>query len=505
MKANFVSAAATLCVVSGLAMAQDGSCCEKAGKVVECEASVESAQTTTDLLLASNVDNQVVVDFAQPETRVEHRMVMIQKDDDHEYKIEVNGDDVQAWVDGDRVSKKRLKVTDKTIRILDADGETVVKFDRQVQRHLDTDGEHEVELHMLEGDGEHRIKLHRLEEGGEHQIQLHRLEGEGEHRIQMHGIEGDAGNVIKLRGPAGEGDHEIMYRKLLGDGDAPIVWEGDDGDLFKVIEGFGGKGDLRFFGEGEEGIHFMQPEGDHPPVMIGITMGSLDGADVDDEVFDILDDRDIDADDAFVVLSVIDNLPADKAGLRAGDVVVRIDDRWGVGSDRLLDVLMDKEPGDGLEVLVIRDGRRHEVEIELAPWSGEKLGKSMNFEVEGRFPGTLLRNDFTGDVEVLLEQLHENTDLNEDLEKQIKVLVQSLRQGEQGRVQLDTLPRIRGEWRSGVGEQPRMFVQPPPAPRAESVRNYEGRLAQIEERLERMESRMDRILRALERRERDGD
>jgi S1-C subfamily serine protease len=57
--------------------------------------------------------------------------------------------------------------------------------------------------------------------------------------------------------------------------------------------------------------------------------------------------------------------PAEKAGVRAGDVIVRF---AGV-SVRTLDdftfVLRGRRPGDRVEVVVVRDGREHALEAVL--------------------------------------------------------------------------------------------------------------------------------------------
>ena len=64
--------------------------------------------------------------------------------------------------------------------------------------------------------------------------------------------------------------------------------------------------------------------------------------------------------DGLRLSQVIGGSGADKAGLRAGDVLVRFGDRPLSGFDDLLSALEDKKPGDEVRVLYLRDGLDHE-------------------------------------------------------------------------------------------------------------------------------------------------
>lgn len=479
MKLSLMSAAAAVCTASGLAMAQNGSCCEDAAKAGECEVIVEcvgeggecvaiaevcldgeaapgvyqvtlttdeNGETTANLELVSEsraAIGEVAFGAQQPEANIETHMVMIQQNDDHEIKVEITGDVVKAWVDGERVPKKQLKVSDEEIRILDEDGETLAEFGRQIDVQFGLGG--------------------------------------------------------------GEEDHKIIMRQLHGGPDGPIVWEGGDGEQMKILKGLGGDTDLQFFGE--DGNHlFAQPEGEHPPVMIGITMGSLDKGEADDRVIDLLDERNLGADEVFVVLSVIDGLPAEKAGLHDGDVVVRVDGKWGVGSEKLRDMLMDKEPGDQVELAVVRDGKLREITVKLAAWDSEKLGTPLTLEWTEEAPNMFLHGGEGGDVQMFLEKLREHEgQLGEDLGKQFEVIIKQLGEDGKGGIQrLDVLPRIQTR-RLGEGGENRFFVQPAPAPRVQDMQGYQERFDRIEARLERLENRIDRLLKALEGREQNDD
>ena len=453
MKASLVSAAA-LCMVSGLAMAQSADCCEGAAKAGECEVMLEcvgegaQADGTYELKASVEDNGQLslklqrvgemlagAVAAGQPE--VQSRMVMIQKDDDHEVKVELDGDQVKAWVDGKEVPKKRLKISDEKIRVLDGEGETIAEFGRHADVHFGT-------------------------------------------------VDG--------------ADRQFIVKQLRGGPDGPIVWEGEGGEHLELRNGPGGDG----------GMFFTQPEGEHPSVLIGIAMGSLDQAEVDDRVFEMLADRDIDEGDVFVVQNVIDGTPADDAGLREGDVVVRVDGKWGVGTEKLRDVLMDKEPGDTLELAVIRKGKLREVEVELAAWSDKVLGGPVPFQWQEQLPGMLFEQREGGDIQALIEGLRSRQgELGGDLQKQYDVIIKQLGEdGDGGLPGLDVRPRIQLH-RLGEDGQPQMLVRPAPAqrgaPRPDAAPDAQARLERIEARLERLEHQLDRLINAMQNRERDED
>jgi len=58
--------------------------------------------------------------------------------------------------------------------------------------------------------------------------------------------------------------------------------------------------------------------------------------------------------------------PAAKAGLRQGDVIVKLDDTVITNSDDLSNVIDGKKPGDPLSVTYVRGGKQHTVQVTLA-------------------------------------------------------------------------------------------------------------------------------------------
>lgn len=73
----------------------------------------------------------------------------------------------------------------------------------------------------------------------------------------------------------------------------------------------------------------------------------------------------IDRDDGVVVLAVVDGSPAERAGLRPGDLLVALEDETLATAEDLLAALRGRSPGDTVSVTFIREGEETTVEVEL--------------------------------------------------------------------------------------------------------------------------------------------
>lgn len=89
-----------------------------------------------------------------------------------------------------------------------------------------------------------------------------------------------------------------------------------------------------------------------------------------------------------LVASVVEDGPAEKAGLKAGDVIVTMGEEKIMNGDGLLDVLSNREEGDKVELVYVRRGDKETTKVKLG-----KLKKS-DFDVEGYMFG-----DPEGDME----------------------------------------------------------------------------------------------------------
>jgi hypothetical protein len=97
--------------------------------------------------------------------------------------------------------------------------------------------------------------------------------------------------------------------------------------------------------------------GEQPRVMMGITMSDA-----------------ADGETGAMVNSVMDGLPASKAGLQPGDRITSVDGKKVENQQAVRDILKDKNPGDSIEVKVDREGKTKTLTVKLTKFEGGKLG-----------------------------------------------------------------------------------------------------------------------------------
>jgi hypothetical protein len=166
------------------------------------------------------------------------------------------------------------------------------------------------------------------------------------------------------------GAHVIM----LGDGKEGIrILSGDE------LDGTAAHGIVRF-GPGQEGeMHFTAPkmewvqEGESPKVMLGVHMGEPGEA--------LVHHFRLDPERCTMIMSVVEDLPADRAGLTTYDVILGIGDADAGDAETIQKVLGHREPGDEVTLRVIQAGEKRTVRIELDEYDVEKLGASMTIEL----------------------------------------------------------------------------------------------------------------------------
>jgi len=93
-----------------------------------------------------------------------------------------------------------------------------------------------------------------------------------------------------------------------------------------------------------------------PPVMLGITMsewGEGEGVEVD---------------------SVVEGLPASKAGVQEGDIIKSLNGKKVNSREELMDVLRTLKAGEAVEIVVARDGKNETLKVEPAAFDRERLG-----------------------------------------------------------------------------------------------------------------------------------
>jgi S1-C subfamily serine protease len=68
------------------------------------------------------------------------------------------------------------------------------------------------------------------------------------------------------------------------------------------------------------------------------------------------------------VTSVLAGSPADRGGLKAGDVITTLDGRWTASITDVYAAAADTEPGQPAEVVILRDGK--EMTLTITPVNG---------------------------------------------------------------------------------------------------------------------------------------
>jgi len=205
----------------------------------------------------------------------------------------------------------------------------------------------------------------------------------------------------------------------------------------------------------DEGEREDRQEGDERP---GGFLGIL-AAPLNDDIREIAG-----TDKGVLINSLTDDSPAAKAGLKPGDVIVRIGDAEIHAVDHLVEALRGRRAGERIHMVYFRMGKRRETEVTL----GRRPGEAEAREQEGV---PLLEDLFGGEMPDLGKYLKDLGSL-EEWARQFQ---------EQQR-------------RGGGGE-----AQPGEAPRRGPTRQDLDRLMQ---RLDRLERRLDQMEKRLERDER---
>jgi S1-C subfamily serine protease len=65
------------------------------------------------------------------------------------------------------------------------------------------------------------------------------------------------------------------------------------------------------------------------------------------------------------VESVMSGSPAERGGLRTGDVITAVGERAVTSSSGLVVALRHHQPGDAVHIVYWRDGRRHEATVTI--------------------------------------------------------------------------------------------------------------------------------------------
>jgi serine protease Do len=117
-----------------------------------------------------------------------------------------------------------------------------------------------------------------------------------------------------------------------------------------------------------ENVGFAIPISNAMPVIEDLRAGRVPaflGVATETITPEIADEIGVDADSGAVILEVTPGSPADEAGLREEDVLVRLGDTTIESASDVPDAIRQHQPGDEVEVEVIRGGQRETVTARL--------------------------------------------------------------------------------------------------------------------------------------------
>ncbi len=93
---------------------------------------------------------------------------------------------------------------------------------------------------------------------------------------------------------------------------------------------------------------------------LGVQIQTLDA--------DLAERYDLEIEDGVYIEEVVDNSPADDAGLRTGDIILEFNGAQLESADQLIDLVADGKPGDEITLLINRNGRTVTEVATLGKW-----------------------------------------------------------------------------------------------------------------------------------------
>jgi len=110
----------------------------------------------------------------------------------------------------------------------------------------------------------------------------------------------------------------------------------------------------------------------------------------------------VEAGSGVLVLEVNEDSPADEAGIKAGDVITKVDETAVRDTEDLIETLADYEEGDKVSVELVRSGKNEKVEVELES-AGEVGWQHIAPRIE-RFKMKPFKGDRWHDDAILFEE-----------------------------------------------------------------------------------------------------
>lgn len=205
---------------------------------------------------------------------------------------------------------------------------------------------------------------------------------------------GDDGKRVKI---------ERLHEKLrqLHDDEDVLVWHDRDGDdeinvMVKDLAGL-------------EGLHLDRG-------FLGVELDDLN--DQMGDYFEVKDGK------GALITKVIEDTAADRAGLKAGDVIVRLGDEDIASADDVHDALSDTRPEDELKIEVMRKGKKKKMDLTLGALPEDQFLSKMEFFGDDdhftvRTPRMLMRGAprIDREIHIVGEDDEELAEMKDELQK----------------------------------------------------------------------------------------
>jgi len=161
--------------------------------------------------------------------------------------------------------------------------------------------------------------------------------------------------------------------------------------------------------------------------------GGYLGVRVQDITRALMKARDLPTDEGAMVSSVEDGSPADDAGIARGDVIVEVNRRAIKDSGELIKTMSDIKPGSKVDVVVVRDGLRKTMKVEVAKRSNDVMmvAPDLRWRSDGRMNPDQMRQ-----MRELRGRLRE---MDPETMQQMKGNMRMMMPGPEFRQQLDQL------------------------------------------------------------------
>ncbi len=104
-----------------------------------------------------------------------------------------------------------------------------------------------------------------------------------------------------------------------------------------------------------------------PPVPAGQAFLGVQFQNITPEV---AEEQDLPVDEGALIVGVIPGSPADRAGLREGDIIVAVDDQEVTAEHTLRDLIRARRPGERVRLRVLRDGEETFITVRLGAAQG---------------------------------------------------------------------------------------------------------------------------------------